>query len=323
MRHLSPTRTTDNSRNRAPGRRVRRASGLVALATAGVVVLAGCGSSGGSDDDNPGATGSGAANSALAKFQKDGITIGFAHEKPYDYKDADGKVTGEAPELARVILGNLGITDYTFKDVDFNGLIPGLKAKRFDMTTAGASITPDRAKQVLYADPDYCVLEDLGVKKGNPLNLSDYKSIADNPKAKLAVESGATELKFAQAAGIPDSRLVKVSNNQAMVASVKTGRADAFSLTGNTVRDLVKTSGDGKLEALPGFNPVIDGKEQVSCGGFQFRKDEQALRDAFTQELHKLQDANKVFPIVEPFGFTQEQVDEAKKHTAAELAEES
>lgn len=293
----------------------------VAVFAIGAIVLTACGSSGGGGNENSGATGSGAAG-ALAKYQQDGITIGFANEKPYDYKDKNGKVTGEAPELAKVILHNLGINKYSFKVVDFSGLIPGLKARRFDMAAGAASITPERAKQVLFADPDYCVFEALGVKKGNPLHLTDYKSIK-NSNAKLAVESGTTELTYAKAIGIPDDRLVVVSDNQSMVASVKTGRADAFSLTENTVRDLVKTSGGGKLQALTGFNPVVDGKEQFSCGAFQFRKDEQALRDAFTAELHKLQKANKVYPIVKPFGFTQQQVAEAKKHTAAELSKGS
>jgi polar amino acid transport system substrate-binding protein len=283
--------------------------------TAAALMLAAC--SGGSGDSQPGESG----GDALAKYKNDGIAVGFADEKPYDYKDASGKVTGEAPELARVILKNMGITKVTFTVVDFDGLIPGLKAGRFDMTAGAASITPQRAKQVLYADPDYCVLEALAVKKGNPKNLSDYKSVAANPDAKLAVESGATELTYAQKAGVKDNQLVKVNNNQAMVSAVKTGRADAFSLTGITVRDLVKTSGGGQLVALEGFNPVIDGKEQVSCGGFQFPKDDQALRDAFTDQLHQLQDQGKVYPIVKPFGFTQQQVDEAKKHKAAELGE--
>ncbi len=288
-------------------------AGLAAVAIAGTLALAGCGSG----------SGGGGGGGSLSDFKSNGITIGFANEKPYDYKDSSGKVTGEAPELAKVILGNLGIHKYTFKVVDFNGLIPGLIANRFDMTAGAASITPERAKQVLYADPDYCVFEDLGVKKGNPLHLSDYRSIAKNPKAKLAVESGATELTYAQQSGIPKSRLVIVSDNQSMVQAVKTGRADAFSLTDNTVRDLVKTSGGGQLQALKGFNPVIKGKTIYSCGAFQFRKDQQALRNAFTKELHKLQKADKVYPIVKKFGFTKQQVDEAKKHTAAELGKTS
>lgn len=306
-----------------PRRRPRRAAGLVAVAAAGTLLLAACGGGGGNGGSSAGSSGGtsggSGSNSALADYQQNGISIGFANEKPYDYKDASGKITGEAPELARVILGNLGIKQLDFKLVDFGALIPGLKAGRFDMTAAGASITAERAQQVLYADPDYCVHEALGVKKGNPLNLSDYKSIKDNPKAKLAVESGATELTYAQGVGIPDDQLLTVSDNQALVAAVKSGRADAFSLTATTVQSLVKTSGGGELEALKGFDPVINGQKKISCGGFQFAQGSEALRDAFNKELHKLQKADKVYPIVKKFGFTKDQVESAKQYTAEDV----
>ncbi len=312
------THAPEQAQSSTPPPRRRRTAGLVAVAAVGALVLAACGGG----DSNTGSTegsGEGSGNGALSDYKENGITIGFANEKPYDYQDESGKITGEAPELARVILGNLGIKDIEFKLVDFGALIPGLKSGRFDMTAAGASITAERAEQVLYADPDYCVHEALGVKKGNPLNLSDYKSIKNNPDATLAVESGATELQYAKGVGIPEDQLLTVSNNQAMVAAVKSGRADAFSLTHTTVASLVKTSGDGKLEVLDGFDPVIDGQKKISCGGFQFSKDHEALRDAFNKELDKLQKADKVYPIVKEFGFTKEQVNSAKQYTAQDV----
>lgn len=309
-----PHQAGPNSRRttRAGAGTVRRSVALAAVAATSAALLTACGGSGG--------------DQSAAQFKKDGITIGYADEKPYDFKNAQGEVTGEAPAVAKKVLGAMGITDITWKKVDFDGLIPGLKAGRFDMTTGAASITPDRAKAVDYADPDYCVQEALGVKKGNPLNLSDYKSIADNPKAKLAVESGATELTYAKAVGVSPDQLVTVSNNSALVASVKTGRADAFSLTGITVRSLVDGTG-GKLEALDGFNPKVDGEEKISCGGSQFPKDSGAFLDAYNKQLDKLQKSGQLFSIVkqaspegDAWGFSKSQFEKAKDYTFADLA---
>lgn len=306
--------------------RRRRSTGLTAVAAAGLVLVAACGSSGGSSGGSTG--GNGGSNSALADYQDNGITIGYANEEPYDYQDAQGDVTGMAPSVGKEILGNLGIDDITWTKVDFSGLIPGLKAGRFDMTMAAASITPERAQAVDYSDPVYCVMEAMAVKKGNPLNLSDFKSVADNPDAKLAVESGTTEQKYATAVGVGKDQLVVVNNNSALVASVKTGRADAFALTGITVRSLVKKSGDGKLEALDGFNPVVDGEEKLSCGAPQFKKGStDALLKAYNEQLDKLQEAGKVYSVVkeaspdgDAFGFAKSQFEEAKKHTFEDFA---
>ncbi|HET7305762.1 MAG TPA: ectoine/hydroxyectoine ABC transporter substrate-binding protein EhuB [Segeticoccus sp.] len=304
-------------------------TGLTAVATAGLVLVAACGSSGGGNaSSTAGSTaGDGGSDSALADYQDNGITIGYANEEPYDYQDAQGNVTGMAPSVGQEILSNLDITDVTWTKVDFRGLIPGLKAGRFDMTMAAASITPERAQAVDYSDPVYCVMEAMAVKKGNPLNLSDFKSVADNPDAKLAVESGTTEQKYATAVGVAKDQLVVVNNNSALVASVKTGRADAFALTGITVRSLVKKSGDGKLVALDGFNPVIDGEEKLSCGAPQFKKGSDALLTAYNKQLDKLQKAGKVYSVVkeaspngDAFGFAKSQFEEAKKHTFEDFA---
>ena len=48
----------------------------------------------------------------LAKLKAQGyVTVGFANENPYAYKTADGELTGEAVEIARVILKRLGINE--------------------------------------------------------------------------------------------------------------------------------------------------------------------------------------------------------------------
>lgn len=44
------------------------------------------------------------ADTALDKLNKTGeISIGYSNEEPFAYADASGKVTGESPEIARII----------------------------------------------------------------------------------------------------------------------------------------------------------------------------------------------------------------------------
>ncbi len=39
------------------------------------------------------------------------------------------------------------------KNLDFNGLIPGLVAKKFDMVSVGLSATPERRKSISFSRP--------------------------------------------------------------------------------------------------------------------------------------------------------------------------
>lgn len=130
-------------------------------------------------------------DAALAPYRESGIIIGIAPEPPYGFEE-DGRATGEAPELAREIFGRLDIevTDYTV--TEFGALIDGLNAGRMDVISAGMFINPERAEQVLFANPDYCATTAFGVPEGNPEGLSDLESVFDTG-ATVAVVSGTVE----------------------------------------------------------------------------------------------------------------------------------
>ena len=68
------------------------------------------------------------------------LRIGYANDIPYGYKTADGYLTGEAPEIARRILADMGIPEIEGVFTEFGSLIPALKAGRFDMIAAGMFI---------------------------------------------------------------------------------------------------------------------------------------------------------------------------------------
>lgn len=308
----SPPPSVPDARESGLSRRafLKRSLAVAAAAVGGPSLLAACGSS------SPTKSSSGGL---LGKLQKQGYaTVGFANEKPYGYETSSGKLTGEAPEVARAVLKRLGVDRIKGRLVDFGALIPGLEAGRYDLIAAGMFITPQRCSAISFSDPDYCALEALGVKAGNPKNLSDYTSVAKTPDAKLAVESGAVELGYAKAAGVEQSQLVVLSTPQALVAAVEAGRADAFSLTSITVNTLVKTTG-GKLVMATPFVPTVNGKEQYGCGGYGFRTSNSGFRNAFNAELDKMRKADDILPIIQKFGFTKDNTDLAKKHTASGL----
>ena len=37
------------------------------------------------------------------------VRVGYANMAPYGFADADGRLTGEAPEIARIVLSRMGI----------------------------------------------------------------------------------------------------------------------------------------------------------------------------------------------------------------------
>ncbi|MFA9447109.1 ectoine/hydroxyectoine ABC transporter substrate-binding protein EhuB [Egicoccus sp. AB-alg6-2] len=255
----------------------------------------------------------------LARLQEQGsITVGIANEVPYGYEDDGGNITGEAPEVARVVLAELGIDEMDAQIVDFNALISGLQAGQFDMIAAGMYINADRAAQILFSDPDYCVGEAFAVEAGNPHDLSDFASVIESPDATIAILSGAVEEGYADIAGVPDDQIELFNDVNAQYDALEAGRVDA--VVGTTLTVLTQVEAMDGYEATESFFPVDeDGEEILGCGGFGFRNDDQEFRDAFNDELNRLQDEGELLPIIADFGFAEEDIERAQQLTVDDL----
>ncbi|WP_206673378.1 transporter substrate-binding domain-containing protein [Tepidiphilus baoligensis] len=105
------------------------------------------------------------------------IRIAVANEIPYGYIDIDGQAKGAGPDVAKVLVEQLGIEQIEWVGTAFSSLIPGLKAGRFDMVAAEMAILPQRCQEVLFSNPNSSYGEGLLVKKGNPKKLYSYEDI--------------------------------------------------------------------------------------------------------------------------------------------------
>ncbi|MGH3436612.1 MAG: ectoine/hydroxyectoine ABC transporter substrate-binding protein EhuB [Sciscionella sp.] len=249
--------------------------------------------------------GGGGGGSLLDQLKKQGsINIGVAGEVPYGYID-NGKVTGEAPEVARAIFKKLGIDKVQAKQVSFKQLIPALNAKQFDMVCAGMDITAPRCKNAQFSIPDYSVPVSLLVPKGNPKNVVTFKDVIAK-KVKIAVETGAVEKDYATKVGVPESQILTFGSPDDLLSAVTSKRAYAGVLTSISIQTLVKKNPSAPVEAAKGFKPVINGHAIAETGGFTFRKDESALVDAFNKQLKQLHESGEWLKIVTPFGFTKD-----------------
>lgn len=297
---------------------------IFAVFFAFALVAAACGDdddsdSGDSGDDMSEDSSGGDASGLLGELQDAGtITVGIANEVPYGFEDEDGNATGEAPEVARAVLGELGIDNIEAQVVDFGSLISGLQAGQFDMIAAGMYINAERAEQILFSDPDYCVGEAFAVEEGNPLGLTDFASVVDTPEATIAILSGAVEEGYADAAGVPDGQIELFADVNAQYDALEAGRVDAVTGTYLTVKEQADAL-DG-FEVTEAFTPLDEnGEEVLGCGGFGFRQDNEDFRNAFNDQLNAMQEAGELIDIITGFGFAEADVLKAESLTAEDL----
>jgi polar amino acid transport system substrate-binding protein len=251
----------------------------------------------------------------LAKVKQQAfITVGFAGEAPYAYQEG-GKLTGEDPAVHQEIWKAVGVNELRGVQVEFGQLIPGLNANRFDVVAAGMFIRPDRCQQAAFSEPVYCAPQAFLVPKGNPNNISEYKSVAQ-AGIKIGVLSGAVEGTQAAKLGVPDKNIVELASQRDGLAALRARRVGAFALTSISLRNMIKEDPNAPVELTEPFVPVIDGKEDLGCGGAVFRKADNDLREAFNAELAKLKQSGQLLTLIQPFGFGPETVPPSDVTTA-------
>ncbi|WP_289102168.1 transporter substrate-binding domain-containing protein [uncultured Marinobacter sp.] len=100
-----------------------------------------------------------AASCALAMMtgtaQAQDLRIAFdIPYEPFEYRDDNGELTGFEVELATAMCEELQ-ANCEFVIQAWDGMIPGLLARKFDLIMSSMSITPERAERVLFSEPYY------------------------------------------------------------------------------------------------------------------------------------------------------------------------
>jgi len=263
--------------------------------------------------------GAGTATAAtLQEIQDRGqVRIAIANEIPYGYMDLDGTAKGVGPDVAKHIMSELGIEKIEWVTTTFGSLIPGLQADRFDMVAAEMAVLPQRCQQVLFSEPDSSYGEGLLVAKGNPHDIHTYDAFADSD-LKVAIMAGADQLEMMQALGVPDDRMVTISNNADAISTVSTGRADAYAATSLTVSELAAKS--DSVEAAADFtDPVINGEPVRSWGAFTFAQGSEDFRDAVNEKLAEFKQTDEWEEILTQYGFSSTDAKESFTKTTEQL----
>jgi octopine/nopaline transport system substrate-binding protein len=108
------------------------------------------------------------ASSAQAKDWKT-VVIGMegAYE-PYNLTDPSGKIVGFEPDLAMDVCARIKVECKIIAQ-DWDGMIPGLKAGKFDVIMDGMSITNERKKEIDFSIAYADVPAALATAKASPL----------------------------------------------------------------------------------------------------------------------------------------------------------
>ena len=127
------------------------------------------------------------ADTAAAETTSEILRIGTEGAyAPFNYTNADGSLGGFDIEIANALCADMQVTCEIIAQ-DWDGIIPGLKAGKYDAIVAAMSITPERAQQVSFTDPYFSNTLVFLAKQGSTFDPSNDNNI--NSKSIAAQRS--------------------------------------------------------------------------------------------------------------------------------------
>ena len=284
-------------------RKISHTKKLTALSAAALLALTACGDG----DDNGGDAADGEGGEV--------ITVGIAGEVPYSYLDDEGNPTGATVALAERIFGDMGY-DVEAELVDWDNLIPGLNAERFDAISAGMSITPERCEEAAFAEPEIMYTTALVVEEGNPHGVQDLDDVLAAQEAgediTLTTLTAGIEAGYATDLGLDYDGVGSADEGIEMVEG---GRADVFAMTAISLNQMAsETEG---LEVTEPFVQEIDGVLQYGAGSTVFRQDDTERLNEYNEHLAELKSNGELGEILGEFGFTDAEVPPEEMTTEA------
>ena len=222
---------------------------------------------------------------------KDLIVAHDTNFMPFEFKGPDGKFTGFDIELWEALAKKVGVS-YTLQPMDFNGIIPGLQTGNVDVGIAGMTITPERAKVVLFSDGYYTSGLKILVRDGEK-NIAKLEDLAGKV---VAVKTGTSSVEFMKKFG-KTKELKQFPNNDGMFFELLSQGVDAVVFDMPVVTAFANSAGKGKAKVV---GPLYEGQKY----GIGFTHGEEALVKKINEALAQMRKDGSYAKLYEKwFGF--------------------
>lgn len=201
------------------------------------------------------------------------IRIGVeANYPPFSQMAPDGKFSGFDIDIANAICAQIK-AECTLVSQEWDGMMPALNAKKFDMIVASMSITEDRKKAADFSDSYYDIPSAWIAKAGS---FKDVNAAALKGK-KIIVTRNTPRAKFVQE-NFKDSEVLLVAKEAEVTMELAAGRGDIGFGSSLAATAAFLKSPEGKSYAKVGAPITLGGAAQGGGVGIAMRKGEDSLR---------------------------------------------
>ncbi|OHV08493.1 nickel transporter [Kushneria phosphatilytica] len=200
--------------------------------------------------------------------------------EPFEMQRPDGTFTGFEVDLVNAICEQMQRRCEWVKQ-GWDGIIPGLQARKYDFIASAMSVTPDRRKQVLFADPYYAV-PSLWVAPDD----SDIDDVSgDLAGKKIGVQRATVQDNYVTQ-HYPKAEIRRYATADDLATDMSAGRLDLTFITGPLAQDVLINRGNFRQLGEPVSKPKSIFGDGIAAA---FRPRDRALVEQFNQALHKVE----------------------------------
>ena len=221
--------------------------------------------------------GCGASGKTLADVQKAGkLTIATSPDfPPFESLGENGEVFGIEIDILNLICAELGV-ELEINQMDFESVLPGVQAGKYDVGVSGISVTPDRQENTLFTVPYCMAAQAIVVLKDSAITCK-----ADLEGKTIAVQTATTAEEFCMGAGYTVNAYTANADAQEALLS---GKVDAWVIDDLTAAEMVKLYNEEHGETLMVLSEAMTSEPYA----FAFMKGSDDLVNAINEIINKL-----------------------------------
>ena len=226
----------------------------------------------------------GGSGKTLETIQKKGtLVIATSPDfPPFEYLE-EGKVVGIEVDILEAVAEKLDV-ELDIQQMDFDSVIPGVQAGKFDLGASGITANEVRKKNVDFSHAYFLASQAIVVTKDSGITCKE-----DLTGKKISVQTGTTAEDYCMSCGY--EVLAFTANNDA-AAALESGKVDAWVVDNEVAVVLAEQNGLVVLDEAMTSEPYA----------FAFPKNSQSLVNAFNQELETILKDGTVEAIFEKYG---------------------
>lgn len=156
------------------------------------------------------------------------------------YNSQTGEIQGFEVDLVKAMAEKMG-KDLQLSTMSFDAIIPAILSGSIDTGAAGFSITPERAKRVLFSTPFYRSGLTIVVPKANAAKIADFKDLEGK---RISVQLGTTSMTFAK--------------------KIKGAKVTTFNSAGDAILDMLAGNSDAVINDKPVTDYILAKNENLA-----------------------------------------------------------